>query len=126
MAQEKSTPGKVLFVDDEHMMRHLMAAVTERVGFEDLEIYDDAEGVISRMLESDQTVAGIISDGLNGGWKGVVAVARESRIPAVVLTGDNIREEVEAAGATFLAKPADIDVINAILVGFQLPVDGSI
>lgn len=120
MTQEKNVPSKILFVDDEEVMRHLMTRVADRVGVEGLEVFENADSAVTRIGELHTTAAGVISDGLNGGWETVIAAAREARVPAVVLTGENIQAEVEAAGATFLAKPADLAALTSVLEGFQL------
>lgn len=119
MSQENQTPGKILFVDDEDMMRRLITRMAQSAGVEDLEVFEDAESTVARLAEVDDIATGVISDGLNGGWKQVVSAAQEAGVPAVVLSGDHIQEEVEAAGATFVSKPADMDVVKAIFAQFQ-------
>lgn len=120
MSQENQAPGKILFVDDEDVMRRLITRVAQRVGVDDLEVFEDAESTVARLAEVEEIAAGVISDGLNGGWKRVVSAAQEAGVPVVVLTGDDhIQEEVEAAGATYVSKPANIDVVKAIFAQFQ-------
>lgn len=125
MAQEITAPnlGKILFVDDEDIMRRLMTRMARQTGVEDLEVFEDAITTVERLSSMEDSVAGVISDGLNGGWKDVVHAARQADIPAVVLSGDDLQEEVEAAGATFVKKPASIDVVKAIFAQFQTPTD---
>jgi len=119
MSQEKQTPGKILFVDDEDVMRRLITRMAQRAGVENLEVYEDAESTVARLAETEDVAAGVISDGLNGGWKHVVSAAQEAGIPVVVLSGDYLKEEVEAAGATYVMKPANMDVVKAIFAQFQ-------
>ena len=107
MSQENQAPGKILFVDDEDVMRRLITRVAQRVGVDDLEVFEDAESTVARLAEVEEIAAGVISDGLNGGWKRVVSAAQEAGVPVVVFTGDDhIQEVVEAAGATYVSKPA--------------------
>ena len=97
--------GKVLFVDDEEMMRDILTRQARFHGIEDFEVFEDAEGAVKRLQSLEETAEAIFSDGLNGGWRKVIAAAKEARVPAVVLSGDtHIRQEVEDSGAIFLSK----------------------
>jgi len=97
--------GKVLFVDDDEIMRKMLVRQARFAGIEDFEVFEDAQSAVTGLNELDETVTAIFSDGLNGGWRNVVAAAREARVPAVVLSGDeSIQQAVEDAGAIFLNK----------------------
>lgn len=96
---------KVLFVDDEEMMRDMLARQARSHDIEDFEVYEDADSAVARLRELGEITAAIFSDGLNGGWREVIAAAKEARVPVAVLSGDTyIREEVEETGAIFLSK----------------------
>jgi DNA-binding NtrC family response regulator len=123
MTEAEQTPRTILFVDDDEDIRYLMTMVATRLGIENFEVFESADTVVERIGDLDRLAAGIISDGLNGGWQDVVAAAREAQIPVVVLTGERIQEEVEAEGAMFLAKPIGIDVLRTVIEGFQTAVD---
>jgi DNA-binding NtrC family response regulator len=115
--------GKVLFVDDESIMRGILSREAQRAGVEDFELFEDAPGAVARIENLDEAAAAIFSDGLNGGWRSVITAAKEARIPAFVVSGDKrIRQEVEASGSTFLLKQdLALGFVEAALIGLQNP-----
>lgn len=99
--------GKVIFVDDEEIMRNVLTREAERAGIEDFEVLEDAASAVARLEGLGEVAAAIFSDGLFGGWKEVIAAAKAERIPAFVVSGDiRLQQDVEAAGATFMSKAA--------------------
>lgn len=122
--RSSSFEGKVLFVDDDYMTRELIRRQAKHEGVNDFEIYEDSNSAVARLEGLDETVAAIFSDGLNGGWREVISAAKEARIPAFVISGDNrIQQEVEETGTTFILKPAKPGFILAALAELNYSVD---
>lgn len=105
--------GKVFFVDDEEVMRDTLGKRASLIGL-DPEVFGDADSAVERLEKLDELTLAVVTDGLFGRWKDVVAAAKEAEVPAVVLTGDDIKEDVEEAGALFLSKQ------EVMKVGFGL------
>ena len=117
-------PGKVLFVDDHYSMRRVLARLAEVDGVEDVEVFEDADSAVKRLNELEETVVAIFSDGLNGDWKKVVATAKETGVPAIVLSNAPLRQQAEESGAAFISK-SDLrpGVVAATLAGLKNPSD---
>jgi hypothetical protein len=95
--------GKVFFVDDEETYRGMVGRQADLANL-DYELFEDAPSAIARLEGLDEIALAIFSDGLYGGWRDVVAAAKAARVPAVVLSADDIQQVVEEAGAVFLNK----------------------
>jgi CheY-like chemotaxis protein len=89
-----------LFADD-HKAGKLMALLLEGYGIS-LEIVGSAEAAVARIEEGGMDH--VLSDGLGGGWKQVVAAAIKAHIPVTVYSSDPATLEQ----AELLADPKDM------------------
>jgi FixJ family two-component response regulator len=127
MSVEEFT-GKVLFVDDERIMLKVLARHARYSGINNSEFYEDAETTVNRLRElkeSGETVAAILSDGLDGDWRDIVMPAEEADTPLVVLSSlSQIQQEVEEAGAVFFNKSQiRLGFLATILAELQRPAE---
>jgi len=124
MTTEKND-GKVLFVDDESVMRDLLSREAQQSGILDFEVFEDAASAVARLQGLDEAATAIFSDGLNGGWREVIAAAKEAQVPAIILSGDTrIQQEVEQTGAIFLSKSkVNLGFVATTLDQLQHPTD---
>jgi DNA-binding NtrC family response regulator len=105
MTQHERFPGAVLFVDDNTRMRELFVEVADFAQINNVEVFADAEKAGTRLRTSEEPFSVVFSDGLNGGWRHVIAAAKEVKVPAIVLSADDaIEHEVKEAGAVFIPK----------------------
>jgi len=105
MASGELTHGTILFVDDNKVMRDIFALVADSTGLSKIEVFEDADTAATRLKTGEEMVTAVLSDGLNGGWKQVIAAAKEARVPAFVLSTDtSLQTEVEAEGIQFIPK----------------------
>lgn len=114
--------GKVLFVDDEQTMRGIYERSAQRIGLSDFEVLEDAPSAVTRIGSLEEAAAAIFSDGLEGGWRDVIAAAKEAKTPGLfVVSGDSrIKNEAEAMGAVFMDKgEVDIDFVGTALAGLS-------
>jgi DNA-binding NtrC family response regulator len=105
MTQHERFPGAVLFVDDDEGMRELFVRVADSAQINNVEVYKDAENAGTRLRTSEEPFSVVFSDGLEGGWRQVLAAAKEVKVPAIVLSADDaIEHEVKESGAVFIPK----------------------
>jgi DNA-binding NtrC family response regulator len=99
MTQHERFPGAVLFVDDDEGMRELFVRVADSAQINNVEVYKDAENAGTRLRTSEEPFSVVFSDGLEGGWRQVLAAAKEVKVPAIVLSADDaIEHEVKESG----------------------------
>lgn len=107
---------KILLVEDDEATRGVLSTLLERAGYVVVATDSVQEG--KNLLEKGHPDL-LITDIRLGAFNGLQLIAMSSRpIPAIVMTGfpDSVLEaEVRQAGARFLLKPIDPDVLLTLL-----------
>jgi signal transduction histidine kinase/ActR/RegA family two-component response regulator len=131
--RSNAAAARVLLVDDDRMVREMLAAQLGEQGFEVLEASDGLVA-LARMDAGDK-VDLLVTDYAMPGMNGLVlsreARQREARLPVVLLTGyvegqlESDLKDLEASGAVVLRKPVSAHKLGEIALKLLARVDGS-
>lgn len=123
-AYARRKPPLVLVVDDEPLIRMVMAETLLDAGFEVLEASDAHEAL--RLFDAASEVAVVLTDidmpgGLNGLDLRDQLQGRAPNVPVVVTSGRGDIVRKQALGPQFLAKPFTADDLVSVVVACLKP-----
>jgi len=110
---------KVLVVeDDEGWGEMYEEEIEERKG--DPDVCGSAREAVEKLREGGP-FAGVITDGLEGGWRAVYEAASAVGVPVLVITGDmDLVEELRSQGIPVTSKDEDIfDAVDRFMEGLS-------
>src|ERR1700743_2478924 len=106
----------ILVADDDVAIVESISSILNYAGYEVMHVYDGTSVMESVKAQPDLVILDIAMAGHNGltVCKQLKRQTSTQKIPVIIIAGHNVRQSAFDAGANdFLAKPFDMDVLQA-------------